>query len=307
MSARWAAGAVRARAIARRCAGTDVARDCAAASGLPEALGVVSGTAYGRRLHRDMDLRAAEYAIEATLVWNLRVLAGWQPRAGASLLRVAVCAFEAANIVGRLRELSGGDPGIPFELGALTTVWPRVRQAATPTAVRAALAASPWGDPRAEDPAPVAFFLRMSGARRLAALGPEAAKWAAGDAAVALGRERFLARRPAGPAAVRAATRLLGPAAVRAQAWEEYAQRLPHDARWVLDGVSSPEALWRAEAACLQRKETDSRELLRGGDLDAKPVLAAAMLLSVDAWRMCAALESAARSGRALEVFDAVA
>jgi hypothetical protein len=31
------------------------------------------------------------------------------------------------------------------------------------------------------------------------------------------------------------------------------------------------------------------------------------MLLSTDAWRVCAALESAARDARALEVFDAVA
>jgi hypothetical protein len=71
--------------------------------------------------------------------------------------------------------------------------------------------------------------------------------------------------------------------------------------------VSSPEELWRAEATCRLRKEADCRELLRGGDLNAEPVLAAAMLLSTDAWRVCAALESAARDARALEVFDAVA
>ena len=307
MSARWTAGVVRARAIARRRAGAAVARDCAAAVGLREALGMLTGTTYGRRLHQDMDLHAAEHAIETTLLWNLRVLAGWQPRAGAELLRVAVCGYEAADIVGRLRELGGAEPATPFELGALATVWPRVRRSTTAASVRSALAASPWGDPRAEDPATVAFYLRMSGALRLAALGPEPARWAAGDAAVALGRERYLAQRPIGEAALKTATRLLGSTASRAPSWEEYVRRLPHDAQWAVQGVSSPEALWRAEASCLQRKEADSRELLRGGGLDGRPVLAAAMLLSVDAWRVCAGLESAARTGRAPEVFDAVA
>lgn len=307
MSARWTAGAVRARAIARRRAGPAVARDCATAADVPEALHILRTTTYSRRLFPDMDLGAAEHAIEATLLWNVRVLAGWQPRAGADLLRVAVCGYEAANIVGRLRELRGNPPGTPFELGALTTVWPRVRQASAPVSIRAALAASPWGDPRAEDPAPVAFYLRMAGALRLAALGPQAARWAAADAAVALGREKYLAERPVGQAAAAVAARLLGHAASRAPSWAEYVQRLPRDARWALDRVASPEDLWQAEAACRRRAEDDSQELLRGGGLDAKPVLAAATLLSVDAWRIRAALESAARSGRAAEVFDAVA
>lgn len=307
MSARWAAGAVRARAIARRRAGAAVARDCAAAAGLPEALGMLSGTTYGRRLRPDMDLGAAEHAVEAAFLWNVRVLAGWQPRAGAALLRVAVCGFEAADVVRRLREFDGDAPGALFELGALATVWPRVRRATTPASVRAALAASPWGDPGAEDPATVAFYLRMAGALRLAVLGPQAARWAAADAAVALGREKYLARRPIAASAARTATRLLGSASARAASWTEYVRHLPHDAQWAMNTVSSPEDLWRAEAARRQGAEADSRELLRGAGLDGKPVLAAATLLDVDAWRVCAALESAARNGQAREVFDAVA
>jgi len=136
---------------------------------------------------------------------------------------------------------------------------------------------------------------------------PKAARRAAADAAIALGREKYLAERPVGEAAAMVAARLLGSAASRAPSWTEYVQRLPRDARWALDRVASPEDLWQAEAACRRRAEDDSQELLRGGGLDAKPVLAAATLLSVDAWRIRAALESAARSGRAAEVFDAVA
>jgi hypothetical protein len=111
-------------------------------------------------------LQAAEHAIETTLLWNLRVLAGWQPRAGADLLRVTVCGYEAADIVARLRELGGAQAHVPYELGALATVWRRVSTAATRSQVRAALSASPWGDPGSEAPADVAFYLRLSGALR---------------------------------------------------------------------------------------------------------------------------------------------
>jgi ATP synthase alpha/beta subunit-like protein len=105
-----------------------------------------------------------------------------------------------------------------------------------------------------------------------------------------------------GENAVRVAAKLLGSAAVHAPSWEEYLRRLPHDARWVVDEVTSPEDLWCAEAACRRREEADGLDLLRGGRLDATPVLAAAMVLSVDAWRVRAALESAARGGPAPEV-----
>ncbi|GAA2006682.1 hypothetical protein [Catenulispora subtropica] len=307
MSAGWTAGAVRARAIARRRAGEATARRCATSDDTSEALRMLAGTTYGRRLHPGLSLEAAEHAIEMTLLWNLRVLAGWQPRAGARLLRIVVCGYEAADIVARMRELGGGEAGTPYELGALATAWPSVRRAATAAEVRRALAASPWGDPGAEDPATIAFFLQLSGALRLAALGPEAARWAAGDAAVAVAREVYLAGRRIDDAAARVAAKLLGSAPAKPQSWESYLQHLPHDARWALEGVSSPDELWRAEAACRLRKEADSRELLRRGGLGPGPVLAAAMLLCVDAWRVCAALEAAARSERAAEVFDAVA
>ena len=307
MSARWAAGAVRARALARRRAGSDIARRVAGADGLGPALRLLADTTYGRRLHEDMELAAAEGEVERTLLWNLRVLAGWQPRPGVEILRVVACGFEAADVVGKLRELAGEPAKAPYGLGALATAWTGVRRAETPGQVREALSASPWGDPGGDDPAGVALFLGLSRALRLSRLEPPAARWAAGDAAVAVGREVHLARRRIDGAAARAAARLLGSAALRAPAWDEYVRSLPKVARWAVADLAAPEDLWRAEAAVRLRIEADSRELLSGGGLDARPVLGAAMLLSVDAWRVRAALECAARSGRAAEVFDAVA
>lgn len=310
MSAAWTAGAVRALALARRRAGTDLARRAAACVGLDEALQVLSGTPYARRWRPGIDLAAAEYAVDQTLLWNLRVLAGWQSRAGVDLLRAVACRFEAATIVGRLRKLGGTaveTPDVSFELGALAVAWRGVRRAETVEQLRRALAASPWGDPGTVDPAATALFLRLSGAARWAALGPQAARWAAAEAAVALARARFLAgRRPEVPAA-RMAARLIGVPAAEADSWEHYVRRLPAAAVWVFRDVSAPDELWRAEAAGRRREEIDAHELLRGGDLGADTVLGAAVLLTADARRVSSAVESAARHGRAREVFDAVA
>ncbi|WP_406415994.1 hypothetical protein OH809_40640 [Streptomyces sp. NBC_00873] len=58
-------------------------------------------------------------------------------------------------------------------------------------------------------------------------------------------------------------------------------------------------------SALLRGSRLDGSALLRGSRLDAAPLLGAVALLSTDAWRVRAALESAARGG-ALEAFDAL-
>ena len=83
----------------------------------------------------------------------------------------------------------------------------------------------------------------------------------------------------------------------------------PSDCRWVLAGVRDPVDLWRAEAGWWRRVEDDAFGLRRRAAFGRATVVGAAALLAVDAWRVRAALEVAARGGYgpAMEAFDAVA
>jgi hypothetical protein len=87
----------------------------------------------------------------------------------------------------------------------------------------------------------------------------------------------------------------------------DLAGTLPGDAAWVLERVGDPGELWRAEAAWWRRVEHDGFRLLRDARFGPSRLLGAAAVLAVDAWRVRAALEVAARGGKGLEVFDAVA
>ncbi|MCD0484518.1 V-type ATPase subunit [Streptacidiphilus sp. ASG 303] len=339
MTAAWAAGAARARAVASRRAGAPLARTLAAQRTLPDALRLLAATPYRRGLDPHAPPAAAERALHATLLWNLRVLAGWQPPAGAAMLRLLASGFEIANIEGHLRTLTAagppgtpapgpadvpGPPGVrpptvpapagpprgsppaappapgappPYRLGALATAWPRLARTRTPAGLRAALAASPWGDPGGDTPAAVALWLRTDAAVRTAAAVPAAAPWAAGRLALLTAREVHLHGRPLPEPAARHAAGLLGRAAPRAATLADCRGLLPGPARWALDGVDAPAGLWRAEARWWARLERDGLALLRTRRPGPPPVVGAAAVLAADAWRVRAALQCAARGG----------
>ncbi|MER6310195.1 hypothetical protein [Streptomyces sp. NPDC001657] len=267
-------------------------------------------TAYRHDLGPEMSLAETQRAVGATLLWHLRVLAGWQPRSGADAVRLLAAGFEIANTEEHLRTVRGTalpHSARPYRLGTLATAWPRLARTASPAELRAVLAASVWGDPGDESPAAVATGMRISAAVRTAAALPEAARWAAGRLALLVGREVFVVgRRPAKPAAGRAG-RLLGPAAVRATSFDDFRHHLPATARWALDGIDEAAELWRAEGRWWDRLERDGYELLRGFRWGSGPVIGAVALLSADAWRVRGALELAARGGGPVEVFDAPA
>jgi len=306
MSVSWTAAAVRAKALARRRLGGAGARRLAASPSLDEALHRLAGTPYGHDVRVGQDLAQAQHAVRSTLLWHLRVLAGWQPRAGVEMLRALAAWFEVANVDEHLRAL-GGHPTEPsYHLGTLATAWPRLRGSASVADLRATLAASAWGDPGAETAHQIGLAMRLSWADRVARL-PDAAEWAAGAVALLLAREtadRDWA--PTDPQVV-TLTALLGPAAVAARTLPTLLAALPGSARWALAEVGPAQDLWRAEAAWWRRVDADARHLLRSARLDDRPVLGSAAALGVDAWRTCAALELAARGGDPLEVFDAVA
>ncbi|MEU6973192.1 hypothetical protein AB0A71_36830 [Kitasatospora aureofaciens] len=297
----------RARGLLSRRLGLDGARELATAAGLGEALRVLAVTPYRRFLPPEPDLAEAQRAVSATLLWHLRVLAGWLPRSGAQAVRALAAGFETANVEDLLRSFTGAPPRRPYALGALATAWRRAAHARTPEELRAALAASAWGDPGGTDPATVAMALRMSAARRVADTVPPARRWALGRASLLTARTLFVVGRPLPGNAGRHASRLLGPAAVAAGSLEELRRALPADARWALDGIEAAADLWRAETRWWTVLDGEGRDLLRGTQYGPAPVVGAVAALSVDAWRVRAALELAAHGGAAPEVADALA
>jgi hypothetical protein len=307
MSAGWVAGSVRARGLASRRLGAEDARRLASCGSLSDALRELATTAYGTNIRPEQSLAAAQREIAGTLLWDLRVLAGWLPRDGVRLLRVLAAWFEVANIDELLQSFAGQPADAEFRLGALATAWPRLRQAASHSELRAALAASAWQDPGGESTYAVRMGIRARWAARAAALDEPALNWAAGAAALLVADERFTAGRAVDPAIMGGALSLLGPAALAATTLEEMADGLPSRAGWVLAGITAPADLWRAERTWLARVEQDGLRLLRTSGLDSGTVIGAVAALACDAWRIRAALEIAARGGGPLEAYDELA
>ncbi|WBO62193.1 hypothetical protein [Streptomyces camelliae] len=293
--------------MSSRCLGVSGARDVAGAATLADALRYLGATPYRRGLDAEAGLVGAQRAVSATLLWHLRVLAGWQPRAGAVMLRLLASGFEIANVDDHARVLLGGEwlPAVrPYRLGALATAWPRLSEAGSPAELRAVLAGSAWGDPGADSPAAVAVGMRIAAAQRTAAAVPQAVPWAAGRLALLVGREVFLADRVLTTPSARRAARVLGSEAMGAASFPDFLRRLPVTARWVVDGIEAPADLWRAETRWWIRLEQDGHELMRGSGLGSSPVVGAVAVLSADAWRVRGALELAARGGGSLEALD---
>jgi len=313
VTAGWVAGSVRARAIARRRIGKDEARRLAGCGSLGEALDLLAATPYRTRSAQAAAgsggpaLAAAQHAVLSSVLWDLRVLAGWLPQGGTTLMRILAGWYEIANADERIAELSGRDTGATFTLGALATAWPALRRSASLGQMRAALSASAWQDPGGDSEQAVQVGMRARWAQRVAGLGEPARTWAASALVLLLAAERFGAGRAEHPVLGSVAAGLAGPAAADAGSLGDLAARLPRRLHWVLDGVHAPGDLWRAEAAWWARTEQDGMRLLDGPGFDRRPVIGAAVVLAADARRVAAALEIAARGGGAAGAFDAVA
>jgi hypothetical protein len=297
---------VRAGSLARRRLGAAAARGLAASASLEGATAVLAATPYRHGVRAGQDLAGAQRGVTITLLWHLRVLAGWLPRDGERMLRLLAGWFEIANVDDLLQRLAGRPAEEPLQLGALATTWPRCAHARSAAELRTTLATSPWGDPGGATAREVQLGMRLSWAARLSRLD-RAAPWAAGAAALLVARERFVAGRDLPATPRRQATRLLGQKALAATSLAELRRRLPDPAGWVLAGIEDPVDLWRAEAGWWSRVERDGFQLLDAARFGAAPVLGAVAVLSADAQRVRAALELAARGGRPLEVLDALA
>ena len=306
MAAGWVAGSVRARALARRRLGRAGARALATSGSLPTAVEALAASPYGRDVRAGSSLADAQRAVGATLLWHLRVLAGWQPADGSQAVRALAGWFEIANVDDLLRALSGAGRPEPYRLGRLAVAWSRLVGATSTEQVHRVLTASAWGDPGGETPWQVGLGMRCAWAERVAEVSETTRRWAAGGAALLLARERFGSGRTLPERAVAPAVRLLGSGVLAAASIPEAAARLPATARDALAGVTGPEHLWEAEARWWTRVERDGFAMLRGPRFGLDAPVGTVAVLAADAWRVAAALELAARGGP-VEVFDALA
>jgi hypothetical protein len=273
------------------------------------ALGRLVLTPYGREVRVDMDLVSAEHAVFATLLWHMRVLAGWGPPLGAGPLRLLAAGFEIANVTGHLARVGGRTVPDPYALGSLATAWPAISAARTPAEVRAALASSSWGDPGGDDPATVRLALTLGWARRVLDGSPGAGGWAISGAALVACRVLAAGALSAlGTSARGDADRVLGPRWAEAASPGELVRQAPRAAAKVLEGVSGADEMWRAEARWWSNVGATGTELVARSTLDASSSVGAVGVLAADAWRTRAALQLAARGGGDLvELSDAVA
>lgn len=307
MSVGWVAGTVRARAMTRRRLGAVAVRELAASPSVDVALLALANTPYGHDVRESRTLADAQRAVVAAVVWNVRVLSGWVPRDGVTILRVLLGAVEVANVEDHLLRLAGEESPSPYRLGGLATAWPRVARTASADEVRRVLTGSPWGDPGNATPRAVGLAMRTSLADRTMAAVPAAGAWAAGAVALLVAREVVVGRRQLPARAQIAAARVVGPLACSAGTLPELASVLPTSARWALDGVREPGDLWQAEARWWARVERDGFAFARSATADPQVLVGTVAVMAADAWRVRAALELAARGGTPLEAFDAVA
>jgi hypothetical protein len=343
MRSDWVAASVRARSMAQRRVGAGTCRTIAAAPGLPAATSQLADTVYGMELKSAQTLSQTHRATRRTVLWQLRVLAGWIPAGGTRLIRAAAAAFEADNILALDLHLRRQETGVSpaFDLGGLATAWPRLSTAATDEELRAALASSPWGDPGPETA--LADILTLVWVRRLAAEAAAVRPWAAAAAALIAARLVLVEGTAPAPRLVTLLRPLLGTGWTAATGTTELSSpgfpsnpksnpglpsnpkstsglpsgpksnpeslrnALPPAAARALDGVDRPADLWRAEAALAVRIESDGFSLLRAGLPGPDVVLGAMAVLAADAWRVRAALASAALHAGTSEVLDAVA
>lgn len=320
MSSSWVAGVVRAKALAGRRLGAAGARAVAKSPGLGPALAALSSSPYGHDVRPGQSLGAAQHAVAASLLWNMRVLAGWLPRGRVDVVRLLAAGYELANFDEHLWRLQHplaplSEPTSPtYSLGTLETSWSRLSSTTGLNGTAQVLETSRWQLRGCRTPREFHLGIRLAWADAVVSGLPEAAGWARAAAALLVLKEVLLeGRRLDEPLALRASY-VLGPGFVGALAARPpglagLRDRLPSGARWVLDDLDQAHDLWRGEAAWWHRVERDGFALLRGSGYGRGPVVGALAVLAVDVWRVRAALETAARggAGSTLEAFDGVA
>jgi hypothetical protein len=308
VNADWVAASVRARSLAKRRVGAGASHTIAAERSLADGLAMLTGTVYGERLVGRTTLAGAERAIAETLLWQLRVLGGWVPAKGATLIRAAVAAFELDNILDLARSLADGRPTAePFDLGSLSTAWNRLRTARSSAELTDAVRASPWGESGTLDVRVARDELTIVWLRRFAVVAPAARPWAEGASALIVARTMLVDRAATSPALAKVVRPVLGGDWENSRDLAGLVEHFPRRTQTLFRGITSPKDLWRAEAALRMSGESDGFRLLRGSLPGPDVILGSIAVLAMDAWRVRAALASAALGLGSSEVLDVVA
>lgn len=281
MSGGWVAGTVRARALAADAAGPAVAARVAESPGVAEAAVLLAGSVYARRLHGATGVAEMERAIARTLLWRLRVLAGWLPLGGVEPVRALAAWFEICAVEERLAVLSGVAQPEPFRMGRLGLVAPRLAAAGSADAVRRLLVTSAWGDPGDMRPVPLRLSLRQRWAERVIENVP-ACRPLAEEALVLLAAREIRAGRTPPPL----------PGAAHGGI-EEAVSRLPAPARRLVELAATDAA--GAEAEWWEHVDEKGHELVHRRIGSPEVAIGCCLLLGADAQRIVTALETAGR------------
>ncbi len=305
MSASWVAAAVRARGLLDRRLGPDRTSGLGAETSLDEAVTALADSSYGRYVHRGMTLADAERAVDATVLWHMRILAGWGPALSGTSLRLLAGGFEIENIEDLLLRFAGAPVSTPFELGALSLSWSRLAGAGSAGELRRRLAESSWGDPGAEDLGTVRFGLRLVWAQQVANGFPFLRRLAVGAARLAVARADAESVILDGRA-LRIARSLIASDPSSSESSSLPAREEPStDAR--MQGRPGSDRLWETEVQWWSQAESTASTLSATSNPSESMVVGVVLLLAVDAWRVRAALETAAAREMAVEAIDALA
>jgi len=306
MSAAWVAAAVRARGLLHRTFGPDRIRQLEAAPTLGDAIAVLAESSYGRYVHRGMSLAEAERAIDATVLWHLRILAGWGPALSATSLRLLAGDFEIRNIEDLLLRFAGEGVEPPFELGALALSWSRLATAGSAGQLRQRLAASSWGDPGGNDLGTVRFTLRLVWASHLADHLPFLRPLAASAVGLAVARASTAGVGLEGRA-LDLARRLTGPGLSIAELTTGGGLAEPSPALQGAQDTAPSDRLWVAEVAWWSQMEAIGSAFAAASNPSESMVVGVVLLLAVDAWKVRRALQVVAAQGASPEVINALA
>jgi len=308
MNADWVAASVRARALAQRRVGAGASRNIAAQLSLSDGLSLLANTVYADLLGNAPTLAAAERATRETVLWQLRVLAGWMPATGTRLARAAAGAYERDNILNLARGLTDGQTTAePFDLGSLESAWPRLQLVTTAEELTDTLRTSPWGDPGPGTATALRDILTLVWLHRLSEVWAAARPWAVAVAALTVARVRLVDGAEPSARMRQLVRPLLGDRWGNAENLADLQAVLPRTAQTALREISTPDDLWRAETRLRATVETDGVRLLRSSLPGPDVVLGSMAVLAMDAWRVRAALAAAASGTGSSEVLDAVA
>jgi len=312
--------------MAQRRTGTGTSHTIAAQPSVDHGLDLLRHSVYEQRLAQATTRLEQERATMDAVLWQLRVLAGWIPATGTRLVRAAAGGFEMANILALARSFAAADgsaapttapPARFYDMGSLSTAWPRLRTSANSRQLAARLLSSPWGDvwPRETStaaPSSLRDTLTVAWITRLARVAPGAWPWAQGSASLRAARMLLVDQVSPAPHFLHLVRPVIGTAWQRASSLTTLTDTLPRGIRPLLHDLDGPQDLWRAEARLTSRIEEDGFRMLRGSSPGPEVVLGAITVIALDAWRVRAALAAAEAGGATLtvdarEVLDALA